>query len=151
MILLNPKKHGRFYPAERSREIMLKTIEFFENKGKRQLKADEPQKDMVDKAKDAVVDKALSVGEKLASWLPGSLKKKGEEKVAAIKGKVRQLPADREERIIEWLRKVRTARRNKPILSNAGAEEIMIPKPNGDKAFEVVGMSRLSRASSTAW
>ncbi|HEY6874038.1 MAG TPA: MG2 domain-containing protein [Geobacteraceae bacterium] len=106
----------------------------------RQLKADEPRKDMVGKAKDAVVDKALSVGEKLASWLPGSLKKKGEEKVAAIKGKVRQLPPDREERIIEWLRKVRTARRNRPILGNAGAEEIAIPKPNGDKAFEVVGI-----------
>ena len=33
MILLNPKKHDREYPDERSREIMLKTIEFFENKG----------------------------------------------------------------------------------------------------------------------
>lgn len=33
MILLNPKQHDRFYPDERSREIMHKTIAFFENKG----------------------------------------------------------------------------------------------------------------------
>ncbi len=41
MLLLNPKKHTRFYPDERSREIMHKTIEFFEAKGKVKLKADD--------------------------------------------------------------------------------------------------------------
>ena len=41
MLLLNPKKHSRNYPDERSRDIMRKTIEFFENKGKRKLKADD--------------------------------------------------------------------------------------------------------------
>ena len=41
MILLNPKAHSRFYPDERSREIMLKTIGFFENKGKRKVKDDD--------------------------------------------------------------------------------------------------------------
>jgi acyl-CoA dehydrogenase len=40
MILLNPKKHRRAYPDERSREVMLKTIEFFERKGKRRIKND---------------------------------------------------------------------------------------------------------------
>ena len=44
MILLNPKKHSREYPDERSREIMLKTIEFFENKGKRKLKEDDRER-----------------------------------------------------------------------------------------------------------
>ncbi len=39
-ILLNPKRHERSYPDERSREVMRKTIEFFEQKGKRRLKAD---------------------------------------------------------------------------------------------------------------
>jgi acyl-CoA dehydrogenase len=33
MILLNPKRHDRYYPDERSRQIMRKTIAFFENKG----------------------------------------------------------------------------------------------------------------------
>jgi acyl-CoA dehydrogenase len=41
MILLNPKQHTRPYRDERSREIMLKTIDFFERKGKRKLKEDD--------------------------------------------------------------------------------------------------------------
>ena len=41
MILLNPKHHTRSYPDGRSREIMLKTIAFFEAKGKRRLKEDD--------------------------------------------------------------------------------------------------------------
>jgi len=40
-LLLNPKDHKRYYPDERSKEIMLKTIEFFENKGKAKLKEDD--------------------------------------------------------------------------------------------------------------
>ncbi len=40
MMLLNPKKHTRKYPDERSREVMLKTIEFFETRGREQLRAD---------------------------------------------------------------------------------------------------------------
>ena len=43
-ILLNPKKHDRYYPDERSREIMLKTIEFFENKGKAKIKEDDHER-----------------------------------------------------------------------------------------------------------
>lgn len=40
-LLLNPRKHHRFYPDERSKEIMLKTIQFFEAKGKHKLKEDD--------------------------------------------------------------------------------------------------------------
>ncbi len=40
MILFNPNKHSRKYPDEKSRQIMLKTIEFFENKGLKKLRAD---------------------------------------------------------------------------------------------------------------
>lgn len=41
MILLNPKNRKRYYPDERSEEIMAKTIAFFENKGKASLKKDD--------------------------------------------------------------------------------------------------------------
>ncbi len=44
MILLNPKRHSREYPDEKSREIMLKTIEFFEKKGKQKVKEDDHNK-----------------------------------------------------------------------------------------------------------
>ncbi|MBW1898791.1 MAG: acyl-CoA dehydrogenase, partial [Deltaproteobacteria bacterium] len=41
MLLLNPKKYqDRNYPDERSKEIMLKTIEWFENKGLEKIKED---------------------------------------------------------------------------------------------------------------
>jgi acyl-CoA dehydrogenase len=40
MLLLNPKAHNRPYPDARSREVMLKTIEFFERKGKARIKED---------------------------------------------------------------------------------------------------------------
>ena len=41
MILLNPHSPNRYYPDERSRQIMLQTIEFFERKGKRRIKEDD--------------------------------------------------------------------------------------------------------------
>ena len=44
MILLDPKKHDRYYPDARSREIMRKTIAFFENKGKRRIKKDDRER-----------------------------------------------------------------------------------------------------------
>jgi acyl-CoA dehydrogenase len=44
MILLNPRNHVRKYPDEKSRQIMLKTIEFFEEKGLKKIKQDWHQK-----------------------------------------------------------------------------------------------------------
>jgi acyl-CoA dehydrogenase len=41
MILLHPHHRDRFYPDVRSDEVMRKTIEFFESKGKRRLKEDD--------------------------------------------------------------------------------------------------------------
>ena len=41
MILLNPNQLIRAYPDEQSRAIMRKTVEFFESKGKAQLKSDD--------------------------------------------------------------------------------------------------------------
>jgi acyl-CoA dehydrogenase len=41
MLLLNPNTPSRFYPDEASRQIMLKTIAFFEEKGKQRIKEDD--------------------------------------------------------------------------------------------------------------
>ncbi len=41
MILLNPHQHSRFYHDSSSQEIMRKTIAFFENKGLKNIKADD--------------------------------------------------------------------------------------------------------------
>ena len=40
-MLLNPKRLARSYPDARSREVMQKTVDFFEQKGKRKLKEDD--------------------------------------------------------------------------------------------------------------
>ena len=44
MILLNPKKHRRSYPDERSCNIMIKTIAFLENRGLKKIKKDYHEK-----------------------------------------------------------------------------------------------------------
>ncbi|UCD57400.1 MAG: acyl-CoA dehydrogenase [Candidatus Hydrogenedentota bacterium] len=44
MLLLNPRNHNREYPEQKSKEIMLKTIEFFEKKGKKRVKEDDHKK-----------------------------------------------------------------------------------------------------------
>jgi len=44
MILFNPNKHDRYYPDEESKEIMQKTIQFFENKGLKSLKKDDQER-----------------------------------------------------------------------------------------------------------
>ena len=46
MVLLNPKKHVRPYPDQRSKEIMEKTIEFLENKGLKSIKKDFHEKSL---------------------------------------------------------------------------------------------------------
>ena len=43
-ILLNPKQHNRYYPDAKSKDIMLKTIEFFENKGRAKIKEDDHER-----------------------------------------------------------------------------------------------------------
>ncbi len=44
MILLNPKKLSRKFSDVQSREIMQKTVEFFESRGKKQLKEDDHER-----------------------------------------------------------------------------------------------------------
>jgi len=89
--------------------------------------------------KDTLVDKAFGLGQKLTAMITGTPEKKAQ-KAESVKGKQRLLPLDREANIIDWLRKVRAARRNRPLLQGAGGEDIVIPKPGGEKAFEVVGI-----------
>ncbi len=43
-MILNPRENKYEYLDEKSRSIMLKTIEFFENKGKARLKSDYHEK-----------------------------------------------------------------------------------------------------------
>lgn len=63
MILLNPKKYGWKFSDKRSEEIMLKTIEFFESKGRGKTKKDDHEcvwyQDFLDFQKDIGAFSAL--------------------------------------------------------------------------------------------
>ncbi|MBM4371055.1 MAG: acyl-CoA dehydrogenase, partial [Deltaproteobacteria bacterium] len=43
-MLLNPHRHDRYYPDEASRDLMRKTIDFFEQKGKARIKKDDQER-----------------------------------------------------------------------------------------------------------
>ena len=76
MILFNPKKDNRFYPDKASKEIMEKTIEFFETKGLGSIKKDDQEriwyKEFLDfLAKEQIFAKLLTptpYGDKDSRW-----------------------------------------------------------------------------------
>lgn len=96
----------------------------------------------LEKIKDGVLDKTATAAEAIASILPDSMKKKADTFVSGLKGKVRKIDPDTEAgRIIEWLRAVKSAGRQNSIFKpGQTAREFDLPKPGGDKAFEVVGI-----------
>ena len=58
-----------------------------------------------------------------------------------VKGKVRTVSLDQEERVIHWLRNIAAATREKSVFSGqAGGKEFKLPVPEGGKAFEVIGI-----------
>src|SRR5581483_2887059 len=66
--------------------------------------------------------------------------KKGDES-QDLKGRVHKISAGGDEEIIEWLKRVSQAKREDSIFKNEkGIRDFSIPKPGGQKAFEVVGI-----------
>ncbi|MDP2156125.1 MAG: MG2 domain-containing protein, partial [Nitrospirota bacterium] len=107
----------------------------------RLLKADAKKEGVSERAKEGMLDKAVKAGEAVNSILPDSMKSTGEEVVAGLKGRLQKIRMDREEMIIEWLRKVAAARRDGSVLNKeANVREFSLPKPEGAKAFEVIGI-----------
>lgn len=70
----------------------------------------------------------------------------GERDLALMKGRLHELRAGREDRIVDWLRSVGKAqedweRRDTSLLAGrSDVSEFSMPKPGGEKAFEVVGI-----------
>ena len=63
MLLLNPKKYqDRNYPDERSKEIMLKTIEWFENKGLEKLNEDYHSRDFTYDFAEFIKEEKIDIG-----------------------------------------------------------------------------------------
>ena len=102
--------------------------------------------DTGNQVKEGALEKAIEVGERINSLAPDSLKQTGERDLALMKGRLHELRAGREDRIVGWLRSVAKAqwdreRRDTSLLVGQGdATEFAVPKPGGEKAFEVVGI-----------
>ena len=106
----------------------------------RTLKIDKQKKGIIEKVKEGLLDKAVKIGESLSSILPEAIKGKNNEVVEGLKGRLRKI-GDKEERIIEWLRRVASAERKNTILTGEdNIKDFYVPKPGGSKAFEVIGI-----------
>ncbi|MBI5073782.1 MAG: alpha-2-macroglobulin [Nitrospirae bacterium] len=104
-------------------------------------KVDERKEGVVENAKEGMLDTSIKAGDAVNSILPDPMKAKGVEVVSGLKGKLKKIRMGKEEKIIEWLRKVASGRRDASILkAESEAREFSLPKPEGAKAFEVVGI-----------
>jgi len=107
----------------------------------RLMKAEEKKDGLLDKAKENVLDKTAKAVDSLKSVLPESVKPASTEMAAGLKGRLKQMRMEKEEKIIEMLGRVLQADREKSVFRNdKGIKEFDVPKPGGEKAFEVVGI-----------
>ncbi|MDA8082393.1 MAG: MG2 domain-containing protein [Nitrospiraceae bacterium] len=107
----------------------------------RMLKVEKPAEGVVDKTKQGIMEKAAGLGETAGKLLPDSMKGKSQEFVDGLKGRLHKVRMGGDEQVIEWLRKVASARREKGLLAGvSNVAEFSVPKPGGAAAFEVVGM-----------
>lgn len=112
----------------------------------RMLEIGERKPGAADDVKEEALEKAIALGEAVKDAVPESLKKTGNRDIARMKGKLLEIRMGREGRIVEWIRKVSRKHwtrdhRDVPLLSaDSDAREFDIPRPGGEKAFEVVGI-----------
>ncbi|MBN1662030.1 MAG: alpha-2-macroglobulin [Deltaproteobacteria bacterium] len=107
----------------------------------RQLKAGEKDEDVIEKLKESAVDEAVKIGDAVNKILPEPARSIGDQMVKGLKGRLHQVKIDREEQIIQWLRIVHEARRKESIFKSLpSSKPFSVPKPQGARAFEVVGI-----------
>jgi hypothetical protein len=107
----------------------------------RMLRVDEKKTGTIEAAKEKLLDKAIKLGEAVNPVLPEPAKGKSKEYVEGLKGRLHKIRMDKEEKIISWLRIVASAERNTSVIKGEGdTKEFAVPKPEGAKAFEVVGI-----------
>ncbi len=92
----------------------------------RTLTVEEKKPNLLDKAKEAALE---ALGPEPPAMLEG------------LKGRMHRTNLSKEEQVIEWLRLVAAAGRRRSVFKGAeGLKEFGLPKPGGQKAFEVVGI-----------
>ena len=106
----------------------------------RLLKINDKKQIAARKAKEGILNGTVKLGEALTSVLPDSRKQEPDKMVDGLKGRLRKLQMNREEKAIEWLRAVASAGRQRWLKGTTDVREFGVPKPGGGKAFEVVGI-----------
>jgi uncharacterized protein YfaS (alpha-2-macroglobulin family) len=110
------------------------------------LGVEESKPDRIDLLKEGTLEKAIEFGEWINALVPESLKDTGEKDIGRMKGRLYQLRMGREGQILDWLRKVGESRWDRDhrdvslLVGQADVQEFPVPKPGGEKAFEVVGI-----------
>lgn len=86
-------------------------------------------------------DPALKAGEPIQTVTPQTGPNAPYQLTQSLKGKIRHLGTEKEEEIIEWLKILKSARRETSILrGKEGLQKITIPKQEGPNEFEVIGI-----------
>ncbi|MBM4312550.1 MAG: alpha-2-macroglobulin [Deltaproteobacteria bacterium] len=107
----------------------------------RQAKAGEKDRETIEKLKETALGEMVKIGEAVNKILPEPAKGTGEKMVQGLKGRLHQVKMEGEEAIIRWLRIVHEARRRESIFKSLpSTKPFSVPKPQGGRAFEVVGL-----------
>ena len=133
------KFSSRFGIIEKSDPVLPVTLRNIEPEVKARLLGMLASKGLVERTADRMSEAARKAGDAVAALLS----KKGALSIdESVTGRMKRL--DTEQEIIRWLRNVAEARRDRSVFAGADsgtlAKDFTLPKPNGAKAFEVVGI-----------
>jgi alpha-2-macroglobulin len=107
----------------------------------RMLSTDWKKHGAIDRKKEELLERAVKLEGSVGPLLPDAIKEKGKEHIEGLKGRLHEVRMDKEEKVIEWLKRVASAKRETSLLTpEADKKEFPIPKPGGSRAFEVVGI-----------
>ena len=107
----------------------------------RQLKAGEKDQEVIEKLKESALGEMVKIGEAVNKILPETARDAGDKMVKGLQGRLHQVKMEGEEAIIRWLRIVHEARRRESVFKSVpSVKPFPVPKPQGGRAFEVVGL-----------
>ncbi|MBI5574742.1 MAG: alpha-2-macroglobulin [Deltaproteobacteria bacterium] len=119
------------------------------------LGVEEGKPDRIDGLEEKTLRKVIEYGEWINTFVPESLKKSGEKDIGLMKGKMFRLRMGLEGQILHWLQATggenwepwmkmkhsdQDFRGVSILAGQKDVQEFIVPKPGGEKAFEVVGI-----------
>jgi alpha-2-macroglobulin len=129
------KFSSRFGIIEKSDPVLPVTVRNIEPYLKGKVRSVAAEADLADKTKSLASDVLYRAADATKSVLP----EKGQRYLTTVAANVR--PVEGDQQIIGWLQKVATVGRSRSLLKGEGkAKALNMPRPLGNKAFEVMGI-----------